>query len=193
MIALEWSTPVLREPELFAKTVRGALDGVVLLNQATLRAYPRIRPLYQSGIPYDREPTGTETIRDIVEVIKRGWGDCAHLAAWRCAELLNAGEKANLRIVWQVHPSGKRRIFHVLVRRGNGTVEGPSEYCGMRPWRHPKYKPDEPQKALAAPIWAKDVALWQKAKQRLIASGRQFVQPNAALAKLYQRLGGRIG
>jgi len=62
-------------------------------------------------------------------VLSRGWGDCDDLAPYRVAELQEAGEKAKIRITWR--RVGKRRTYHVLVRRADGRIEDPSRLLGM--------------------------------------------------------------
>lgn len=102
-----------------------------MVNRIALRSDPRIPPLYRSGVRYMREPKGRETFRDLYVTLAHKGGDCAHLAAWRVAELQEGGENATLRIQWVTTRRGPR-IFHVLVRRGNGTIEDPSKLLGMK-------------------------------------------------------------
>ena len=111
---------------------RHALHGMVALNRVQLRAR-EVPPLYKSGVRYKSEPPGTETIRDALTTYRLRFGDCAHLAAWRVAELREAGEQAWIRI--QSKPSRRKpglRIYHVVVRRANGSIEDPSRLLGMR-------------------------------------------------------------
>lgn len=58
-------------------------------------------------------------------IIARGAADCKSLACWRAAELQRAGEPASPVYVRQ----GK--VFHVFVRRGDGSFEDPSTLLGM--------------------------------------------------------------
>jgi hypothetical protein len=37
-----------------------------------------------------------------------------------------------LRVTWQVDPERRLRVFHVLVRRADRSVEDPSALLGMR-------------------------------------------------------------
>lgn len=101
-----------------------------MVNRITLKADPSIPPLYKAGVVYKREPKGQETFNDVTVIKHFGFGDCAHLAAWRVAELQNAGENATLRIAWKVTRRGKR-LFHVQVRRADGRIEDPSKLLGM--------------------------------------------------------------
>lgn len=115
-------------PEIVALTARYALRGMVLASRAALRL-GEVPPLYQSGVRFRREPPGVETFRDAVTTYRAGHGDCAHLVAWRVAELREAGEPATIRIYWKPTPSG--RLFHVQVRRADGRIEDPSRKLGM--------------------------------------------------------------
>jgi len=103
-----------------------------------------IPKLYDTGIRWRREPWAgrCEEFADIVRVLKRGWGDCDDLAAWRVAELLEEGKPAQLKIKWRVNPrTGEVRLFHALVRRNpvwdaqrrrfKGPTEDPSRRLGM--------------------------------------------------------------
>lgn len=122
--------PVLRRPKLFAKWIRRALHSLVMVNHKELlrRSYP---PLYQADVWFEEEPRGTETFRDVTNVYRRGRGDCAHLAAWRCAELRAVGEEARLRVKWAAPRWRRRRTFHVQVRRASGRIEDPARRLGM--------------------------------------------------------------
>lgn len=122
--------PVLRRPKLFAKWIRRALHSLVMVNYEDLLRKP-LPPLYRSGVVFEEEPRGTETFRDARNVWKRGYGDCAHLAAWRCAELRAAGEDAKLRVKWSCPRHRRRRLFHVQVRRADGRIEDPARRLGM--------------------------------------------------------------
>lgn len=131
-IQIQLASPQLRRhARLFAETVRSLLQALVMVNRIALKSDKRIPPLYRAGVRYIREPQGVETFRDLYMVILNRGGDCAHLAAWRVAELQEAGENASLRIQWKVTRRGPR-LFHVLVRRGNGSIEDPSKLLGMK-------------------------------------------------------------
>lgn len=84
------------------------LEPVAVHNEAILRACPWIPPLYLSGVRFREEPWavggqrlpgGLEQFTHILEVLRRGWGDCAQLCAWRKAELRLGGLWC-----WQPHP-----------------------------------------------------------------------------------------
>ena len=127
-IVIHLKAPVLKSPKLFAQFVRAALCSLVMVNY-WLRRAGTVPPLYRSGVRFRKEPRGTETFRCAYGVWRKGHGDCAHLAAWRCADLRAKGEKASLRVKWDVDDD--RRLFHVQVRREDGRVEDPSRRLGM--------------------------------------------------------------
>jgi hypothetical protein len=123
--------PLLRRSRFLALFVKPLLDALVLVNRLYLRTH-HVPPLYRSGVRYKQEPDdGTpEEFAAIPEVLRRGWGDCDDLAPWRVAELQEAGERARVRITWRRRPNG-RRLYHVVVRRADGSVEDPSRLLGM--------------------------------------------------------------
>lgn len=129
-VEVRLGSPLLRrsDPE-FARIVRSLLEAVAQANCSFLDAYPDTPPLYRSGVVYQAEPEGVEEFRDIPAVLELGAHDCASLCAWRVAELRRAGERAAFRLIWFRVPDG--RMFHVQVRRGNGTIEDPSALLGM--------------------------------------------------------------
>lgn len=131
VIQIELASPQLRgSARLFAETVRCLIQALVMVNRIALKTDSRIPPLYSSGVRYIAE-NGKESFVDLYVVLQNGGGDCAHLCAWRVAELQNAGENATIRIAWKTTRRGPR-LFHVQVRRGNGIVEDPSVLLGMK-------------------------------------------------------------
>ena len=127
-----------RDPKVLATLAQAFLRGVVLSNQVLIRERKKlgkpIPPLYKSGVRYEREPWDhVEEFADILTVLRRGWGDCDDLAAWRVAELRESGETgADIRIYWR--PKKKPNsplMMHVQVRRANGAVEDPSRFLGL--------------------------------------------------------------
>lgn len=111
--------------------VKPFLEALVTANQLYIRTH-HVPPIYESGVRYEEEPVDgrPEEFASIYQVIKRGWGDCDDLAPWRCAELREQGERAKIRITWRRRNSGQR-VYHVIVRRENGTIEDPSALLGM--------------------------------------------------------------
>lgn len=137
----------IRSPRLIALAARGYLRGVVacnrvLLRQAKASGQPLPR-LYDSGVRWRREPWAGrfEEFADIETVLSRGWGDCDDLAAWRIAELQEAGVPADFLIKWRVDHQGRAKMYHAMVRvrprldpktkRITGPIEDPSIRLGM--------------------------------------------------------------
>jgi len=137
------ANPLLKSrDDLFSRCVRLCAEAAVLSNralihEAKMRGSPLPR-LFSGVVIYENEPENqVDELVDIPTLIKRGHGDCLHLSAWRVAELREDGE-ARARIVvsrqrkfLKPGASAPARIFHVLVRRGNGTKEDPSKILGM--------------------------------------------------------------
>lgn len=113
-----------------ALILRPILNALVEANRRFLRAH-NVPGIYESGVRYANEPPGTiEEFAAIPVMLKRGWGDCDDLAPWRVAELREQGEMARIRIQWKPMRDG-RKMFHVLVRRADGSLEDPSALLGM--------------------------------------------------------------
>jgi hypothetical protein len=103
-----------------------------MVNRESLRRNPRIPPILHSGVRYAFDGTGGRFM-DLYKVLEAGRADCGSIPAWRCAELQALGEsKASLNIVWKDLPTGNR-LFHVRVRRANGSIEDTCYLLGMRP------------------------------------------------------------
>ena len=125
-----FTSDVLKNSKLFAEIAKREINSAVLVNIAHLQAHPETPSLYESGVRYRMEPPGVEDVCDIEEVLRRGWADCAMLVAYRVAELrVRHNEKASVRVKWKRH--GRKRYFHVVVRRANGRIEDPSIRLGM--------------------------------------------------------------
>ena len=102
------------------------------LNVLYLETQNGVPALYTSGVFYRRSPPFRQEERwlTIPEVQRLGAGDCKHLAAWRSAELVASGEDARARPeIYLVRPG----LWHVVVRRGDGTIEDLSKNLGMAP------------------------------------------------------------
>lgn len=107
-------------------TFEAALLGLVAVNVALMRTRSQLPPLYASGVRYQRE-RGTERWQTCEQVFSARVGDCEDLAAWRVAELHQAGEVDAAPIVTRTG----RKLWHVRVRRADGTIEDPSRILGM--------------------------------------------------------------
>jgi hypothetical protein len=125
----------MRSPGQIAATLPVTLDaanlkpvGAAFVALAGLDLQNKPGPaLYESGVRYAREPAGRERWQLPSETRAIGRGDCEDLAVWRVAELRARGEKAKLLL----RRSGDR-LWHAMVRRGNGSIEDPSKRLGMR-------------------------------------------------------------
>lgn len=121
----------LRRSRTLGCVIKPLLDAQVKINQLYLLTH-HVPPLYKAGVVYRNEDPkkGFEEFATVEPVYRRGWGDCDDLAPWRCAELRNQGEKAKIRIQWKRQPDGQK-LFHIVVRREDGTIEDPSRILGM--------------------------------------------------------------
>jgi hypothetical protein len=103
-----------------------ALHALTMVNRVQIRA-GKVPPIYESGVRYSRESPGQEQWQTAEQVFRRGSGDCEDLAAWRAAELQEAGELMARPIIRR-----SRVGWHALVRRASGENEDPSRKLGMR-------------------------------------------------------------
>lgn len=108
------------------------LDALTAWNVLAIEAAP-LPGIYAAGVRYQREPLCRTDGRLHIceewltahEVKARGWGDCDDLGPWRAAELRLQGEKA--QAVPRPTPAG----WHIIVRRGDGSIDDPSARLGM--------------------------------------------------------------
>ena len=106
-------------------------EALIAANSHYLRKRPDTPGLYASGVRYREEPAGEEDWQDIPETLARGTGDCEDLACWRIAELrVRSGEHAIPFL--KCRARDERVLYHVAVRRLDGTLEDPSRALGMR-------------------------------------------------------------
>lgn len=115
------------------EVARAALLGLqsadeLILRRAAARGRP-LPPLYRSGVRYRRETPGTESWDTADRCMRRGWGDCEDLAAWRAAELRVSGGDPGAHVT--IVPTSHARQWHAVVRRGDGRLEDPSRRLGM--------------------------------------------------------------
>lgn len=110
------------------------LDAMTRWNLELMRENPgAFPPLYEAGVRYQREDykgAHPEDWRDAPEVLRRGGGDCEDLACYRAAELRAQGEAARAMFHAADRADGGR-LFHIIVRRGDGSLEDPSRALGM--------------------------------------------------------------
>jgi len=113
-----------------------ALAMLTSANRFFLRANPGFPSIYDSGVRYLRDAEhGSQASPDnelwltIPDAVRYGGADCKVLAAWRAAELLEQGE---LAAPFLIEPPPGSRLWHVVVRREDGTLEDPSKILGMK-------------------------------------------------------------
>lgn len=147
-IRIRVGSPSFRRSGLFARHVQLLCEELVTADRMIIRA-GEVPPLYLSGVRYQHEPPGIESFDSAYDVYRRGWGDCDDLASWRCAELLETSSERGtwkcprtgieyvtpcIRITWIPHPRrGSGRLYHVTVRKADGSIEDPSLKLGMSP------------------------------------------------------------
>ena len=106
------------------------LEALIAADIEYLRACPSAPSLYESGVVYEEEPGERDNWQDIPETIGLGSGDCEDLGCWRIAELrYRAEEHATTLITWR--EVGTRTVYHIAVRRADGSIEDPSRLLGM--------------------------------------------------------------
>ena len=129
----------LRAGNVFATNVKRLLNQLVTRNREYCRFQPLPR-LYHSGVLYKTDPPGVVSIADAPTVYARKWGHCAHLSCWLCAELLEQGLAAWLRLKWAPRKDLRGRLYHVQVRlhpsygqgpRGLGQIPDPTNHKGQ--------------------------------------------------------------
>lgn len=123
--------PRIEPVECSLATLDRLLAALIGMNVDYLRDVgPTCVPLlYETHVRYLPDLVGRERWATIPHVYTRGIGDCKSLSAWRCAELIVRGENA-IACVQEIL-QGEGSIFHVLVRREDGSLEDPSWRLGM--------------------------------------------------------------
>jgi hypothetical protein len=107
--------------------------ALMAIDIESLQCHPDLPLIYRSGVRYQAEPARQERWQDIPTTLRRQQGDCEDLACWRAAEL-NArfGVPARPQVIVTRVLSDGRRLYHVIVRMPDGSVEDPSFLLGMR-------------------------------------------------------------
>lgn len=119
----------LRHSRALGLAIKPVLEALVVIDQHFLRTHQVPHP-YSGILRYQEEPNnGIEEFAPASVVYKRGWGDCDDLAPLLCAWYRNRGERAKIRVQWRRNKNGK--LYHVLVRRADGSIEDPSRILGM--------------------------------------------------------------
>lgn len=89
----------------------------------------KVPRLYESGVRY-RRPERDFHWRTPRQVLRQGFGHCPDFACWRVAELRVSGLDPGATVY--AHEGGRPNLWHVLVRRGDGSPEDPSVVLGMK-------------------------------------------------------------
>lgn len=104
------------------------LEGLVQCNMDDLRKHPDLPDLYASGVRYVREERGKNQWLGILEAYAKKACDCEDLAAARVAICrVRLGDARARCWVKFIRPG----LWHILVKRGDGTIEDPSKILGM--------------------------------------------------------------
>lgn len=114
---------------LDGECLRYALEALTAIDCAILISGlgDNFPDLYESHVRYQHEPPGRERWLNVGELLHVGAGDCEDLACWRAAELrVRHGEHAFARPV-----RGGPNTIHIVVERGDGSIEDPSRMLGM--------------------------------------------------------------
>ncbi len=115
--------------------LHGMLDALILADTLYLQANPQTPGVYESNLVYEPEEIGRDDWRDIPSVLDHKGGDCEDLACYRVAELRHRnGEAAEAYVTWKLVKSkryGTFTLYHIRVKRADGTIEDPSKVLGM--------------------------------------------------------------
>lgn len=127
MAVLRAATILYSDEQLEAALLGLSMIGYVDLLTGIRDGHP-YPLLYESGVVYEREPPGSEVWQSVRATNSLRSGDCEDLAAgYRVPELWLLGETAARPIVKRI----SARLRHILVERGDGTIEDPSLILGM--------------------------------------------------------------
>lgn len=117
-----------------------ALQFATVVAVRELRAHPNLPLLYRSGVRYKRDtckapgvPGACERFLSPLQVLREGKaGDCDDLSPWLAAERIlgRGGPRDRKARAIAIRSPGVG--WHVVVRRGDGTIEDPSKVLGMR-------------------------------------------------------------
>ena len=121
-------------PRLAPSVVGHLLAALTRINYDLIRE--RSAPLlYRSGVVYQAEGRDAHGMREdwrtIPVVREMGAGDCEDLACWRAAELWMLGEPNAAAVSTSRAVPGLGVVYHIVVRRADGTIEDPSKRLGM--------------------------------------------------------------
>lgn len=111
------------------------LDSLVAIDLLWLRLNPKTPRLKDAAVRYYHEGIKEEWF-SVDAALHDGVADCKGLSAWRVAELHATGEDpqahCTLRFAEVYDPAvGNILMYHVVVKRGDRTIEDPSRDKGM--------------------------------------------------------------
>lgn len=108
-----------------------ALEATTLLDESLIESgAPTFREAGHKVV-WRPEPAGHgENFDHVLTGLRRGWMDCDDLAPWHAASLRVTGQDPDAFA--EVYKSGPGR-WHAVVRRGDGSIDDPSKWRGMRP------------------------------------------------------------
>jgi len=113
-------------------------EALSIVNQAYL-LNRRTPLLYRSGVRYELpslNANGTQTWRDVLNVMRRKKASCHELTAWLLAERRLFGSGHNVHANCTGKFVNGRLVFHLNVIDDAGNIEDPSAILGMgsNPW-----------------------------------------------------------
>lgn len=138
MIAIELRTRIFTEAwsqSASEKVLDMILELLVQVDLLYLKLNPKTPKMYESGVRYYHEGIRDEWF-STCEALHEQLADCKGLSAWRVAELRLSGEDPEAKCckkfaVINDSTIGKLVLYHVMVQRGDGTIEDPSRKLGM--------------------------------------------------------------
>ena len=114
------------------RVLNAAVEAATEVAQSEYEAgkVPPLQKAIDDGVRWAPEanPPGQESFDPPSVFIPRGTADCDDLAPTWAAELRYSGVDPDAKA--EVYQSGPKR-YHVIVRRGDGTVDDPSKWAGM--------------------------------------------------------------
>jgi hypothetical protein len=114
-------------PDVDVRRLNVLVRALTALNVVYLREHPETPLLKESGVRYQTQPHGCERFLTVPAVLAAGNGDCDQLAPWRAAELR---VRHGIKALPEVRRMSKN-LWHVFVRRPDGTAEDISAHLGM--------------------------------------------------------------
>lgn len=134
-LAFDGATVQVSMPFSGAKDLGLALDASTAWSILEMQEDPSLPGIYESGAVYAREPLCRKNGREhmceefvtAALVHQRGTGDCDDLGPYLVATLRTKGEDPDAHAFARPSAVG----WHVVVRRGDGSIEDPSAKLGM--------------------------------------------------------------